>query len=238
MQIDWFTVAAQALNFLVLMWLLKRFLYKPILDAIAAREKHIADQLTMASDIEAKAQKEQEIFKQKNETFEKEKMKRMSEVKAEAHTIRAQLLKDVTDEAETLRAQKKETLQNELNDLNADILKQTKEQVFVTASKVLSDLADTTLEERMLTIFITRLQALNDKDKAALSSENAVITSAFALSPAQQNVLKAEIKTNTIKFKVSPQLVSGIELSMGGQKLAWSISDYLETLEKEASRAA
>jgi F-type H+-transporting ATPase subunit b len=42
MLIDWFTVGAQALNFLILVWLLKRFLYKPILDAIDAREKRIA----------------------------------------------------------------------------------------------------------------------------------------------------------------------------------------------------
>src|ERR1035441_6695689 len=39
MLIDWFTVGAQALNFLVLVWLMKRFLYKPILDAIDEREK-------------------------------------------------------------------------------------------------------------------------------------------------------------------------------------------------------
>ena len=48
MLIDWFTVAAQALNFLVLVWLLKRFLYKPILDAIDVREKGIAATLAGA----------------------------------------------------------------------------------------------------------------------------------------------------------------------------------------------
>ena len=42
MLIDWFTVIAQMLNFLILVWLLKRFLYQPILDAIDAREKGIA----------------------------------------------------------------------------------------------------------------------------------------------------------------------------------------------------
>ena len=42
MLIDWFTVGAQALNFLILVWLMKRFLYKPILHAIDAREKRIA----------------------------------------------------------------------------------------------------------------------------------------------------------------------------------------------------
>jgi len=38
MLIDWFTVVAQVINFLILVWLMKRFLYKPILNAIAARE--------------------------------------------------------------------------------------------------------------------------------------------------------------------------------------------------------
>ena len=37
MLIDWFTVGAQALNFLILIWLLKRFLYRPVLAAIEAR---------------------------------------------------------------------------------------------------------------------------------------------------------------------------------------------------------
>ena len=48
MLIDWFTVGAQALNFLILVWLLKHFLYKPILNAIDAREKRIAAELADA----------------------------------------------------------------------------------------------------------------------------------------------------------------------------------------------
>ena len=51
MPIDWFTVLVQAINFLILVWLLKRFLYKPILHAIDEREKGIATQL---ADVEAK----------------------------------------------------------------------------------------------------------------------------------------------------------------------------------------
>jgi len=48
MLIDWFTVGAQALNFLILVWLLKHFLYQPILNAIDAREKLIAKELADA----------------------------------------------------------------------------------------------------------------------------------------------------------------------------------------------
>ena len=51
MLIDWFTIGAQALNFLILVWLLKRFLYRPILNAIDARENLVAREL---SDADAK----------------------------------------------------------------------------------------------------------------------------------------------------------------------------------------
>ena len=54
MLIDWFTVGAQALNFIILVWLLKRFLYKPILNAVDAREKRIAAEL---ADADAKRRK-------------------------------------------------------------------------------------------------------------------------------------------------------------------------------------
>ena len=84
MPIDWFTVVAQAINFLILVWLLKRFLYKPILHAIDEREKGIAAQLAEAEAKKAEAQKERDDFQHKNEAFDQE---------------RAALLKKATDEA-------------------------------------------------------------------------------------------------------------------------------------------
>ena len=72
MLIDWFTVAAQALNFLVLVWLMKRFLYKPILHAIDEREKRIAAEMANADKKKAEAEKESDEFKHKNEEFDRQ----------------------------------------------------------------------------------------------------------------------------------------------------------------------
>ncbi len=66
MLIDWFTVGAQVLNFLILVWLLQHFLYKPILAAIDAREKRIADQFAGATAKQVDAQKEHDEFDAKN----------------------------------------------------------------------------------------------------------------------------------------------------------------------------
>jgi len=66
MKIDWFTIAAQALNFLVLLWLMKRFLYKPILHAIDEREKRITEELANTETGKAKAEKLKDEYDQEN----------------------------------------------------------------------------------------------------------------------------------------------------------------------------
>ena len=71
MLIDWFTVGAQLLNFLILVALLKRFLYRPILDAIDAREQRIAGELAQADAAKAEAERERDAFAQKNAEFDR-----------------------------------------------------------------------------------------------------------------------------------------------------------------------
>ncbi|MGB5096847.1 MAG: hypothetical protein WBN82_02930, partial [Porticoccaceae bacterium] len=88
MLIDWFTVGAQVVNFLILVWLLKRFLYRPILDAIDAREKRIASELADAAAGMAEAVATRDDFDRKSEAFEQQ---------------RATLLKQATDAAKAER---------------------------------------------------------------------------------------------------------------------------------------
>jgi F-type H+-transporting ATPase subunit b len=48
--IDWFTVFAQIVNFIILIFLLKRFLYGPIIAAIDKREENISARITEAEE--------------------------------------------------------------------------------------------------------------------------------------------------------------------------------------------
>ena len=100
MQINWFTVTAQVINFLILVWLLKRFLYKPVLDAINEREKKIASQLNEAAAKTVEARKESDEFRQKNEAFDAEKKEQMNKVVAETEVKRKALLEEARKEAE------------------------------------------------------------------------------------------------------------------------------------------
>ena len=141
MLIDWFTVVAQAINFLILVWLLKRFLYKPILHAIDEREKGIAAQLAEAEAKQAEAQKERDDFQNKNEAFEQEHAALLKKATDEASAERQRLLDEARKDADALRAKRQEALRNEYRNLSREIARWTQKEVFAIARKTLADLA-------------------------------------------------------------------------------------------------
>jgi len=243
MLIDWFTVIAQVINFLILVWLLKRFLYKPILNAVDAREKKVADELKNADAKEAEAQKEKEEFKRKNEEFDQQRNALLKKAKEEAQAERQRLFEDVREEASDLRAKQQEALRNEGQNLSQEIGRQTQQEVFSIARKILTDLTETSLEERAVDVFVQRLRNLQDNEKKQLASAlstspgQVLIRTAFDLPQTQRDSIKKAIKETLgieiqPRFETAPDLVSGIELNTDGQKVAWSIADYLTSMQK------
>ncbi len=246
MLIDWFTVSAQLLNFLILVWLLKRFLYKPILHAIAAREKLIATKLADADANKSEAQKQREEFRLKNEQFDRQRTASLDKMTEEVNVERQRLLDAARQEADALSAKRQEALRKDAHNLNQTIASQTQQEVFAIARKALADLASTSLEERLGEVFIGRLRALEGKAKNSLAvalktaAEPALVRSAFALPEEQraaiQNALNETFSTEIqVRFETAPELISGIEFSTNGLKVAWSIADYIASLEEGVS---
>jgi len=247
MLIDWFTVCAQALNFLILAWLMKRFLYKPILDAIDAREKRIAAELADADAKKAEAQKERDEFQRKNQEFDQQRAALLSKATDEVKVERQRLLDEARKAADALSAKRQETLRNDAHNLNQALSRRTQEEVFAIARKALTDLATTSLEERLVEVFTRRLRGMDSKAKECVAealktaADPTLVRSAFELPPEQraeiQNALNETFSAEVrVRFETAPDLVSGIELSTNGQKVAWSIADYLRSMEKGASQ--
>ncbi len=243
MLIDWFTVGAQALNFLILVWLMRHFLYKPILNAIDAREKKIAAELADAAAKKAEAQKDRDEFQHKNEEFDRQRAALLTKATDEAKAERQRLLAEARQAADALSAKRQETLESDAKNLNQAIARRTQEEVFAISRKALTDLATASLEERMGAVFTRRLREMDGKAKETLgaalktASEPTVVRSAFDLPAEQratiQNALNETFSADIhLRFETAPGLVSGIELTANGQKVAWSIADYLASLEK------
>ncbi len=246
MLIDWFTVGAQALNFLILVWLMKHFLYQPILHAIDEREKKIAAELADAAAKKAEAQKDRDEFQHKNEEFDQQRAALLSKATDEAKGEGQRLLSEARKAADAMSAKRQETLKNDAHNLNQALTRRTQQEVFSIARKALADLATVSLEERVGEVFTRRLREMDGKAKgtlgAALKSaqEPALVRSAFDLPAEQraaiQNALNETFSADIrLRFETAPDLVSGIELAASGQKVAWSIADYLTSLEKGVS---
>jgi F-type H+-transporting ATPase subunit b len=243
MLIDWYTVAAQALNFLILVWLLKRYLYQPVLDAIRAREQRIAMQLADAASKEAAATKEREQFERKNAEFDSQRTAMLVTASAEAKAEGQRLLELARKDADALRARLQKSLASERQLLNGEIIRRTRDEVLAIARKTLADLSSTSLEESMSRVFIDRLRASSAEDRKLLAaaieaaSGAAVVRSAFELPAQQRTEIEraiSEIRGAAVhvSYESVPGLIGGVELSAGGRKLAWSIADYLAVLEK------
>ena len=243
MLIDWFTVGAQVLNFLILVWLMKRFLYQPILHAIDAREKRVAAELADAASKQAEAKKERDEFQHKNEELDQQRAGLLKQATDEAKAARDRLLDEARKAADALSIRRQETLRNEVQSLNQEITPRARQEVFAIARKTLVDLAGAGLEERMAEVFTQRLRHLDADTKSRLSeglkssSNSGLVRSAFDL-PKEQRALVQKALDETfsteiqLRFETVPEVVTGIEFTTNGQKVAWSIADYLTSLEK------
>lgn len=242
MLIDWFTVAAQVVNFLVLVWLLKRFLYHPILDAIDAREKRIADELAQADASKAEAKKAQDTFQRKSDDFDQQRAELLRQAAVDADAERQRLLEEAREAATELSARRRESERTEALRLRQALVRRTQQEVFDITRKALTDLAETQLETQMVAVLIRRLRDLNAADKAALvaafagTSSPLSVRSAFELPAADRAALAAAIKESlgvvlTLHFETAPDLISGIEITTDAQLLSWSITDYLASLQ-------
>jgi len=244
MLIDWFTVGAQALNFLILVWLMKRFLYKPILHAIDEREKRIAMELADADTKKAAAQKERDEFQHKNEEIDQKRAALLSKATDAAKVERQRLLDEARKAAAALSTKRQEALRIEEHNSQQAISRRIRQEVFAITRKALTDLAGTSLEERMVDVFAGRLRELSGDEKAVLASalmaspSPVIVRTTFDLSPAQrasaEGAIKVVLGTKTqVQFETAPNLISGIELAANGQRVGWSITDYLGSLQKD-----
>ena len=268
MLIDGFTVGAQAVNFLILVWLLKRFLYKPVLAAVDAREKKIAAQIGDAAALETKAQAERADLQQRGEALNRERESLLHKATDEANAERQRLIESARQESQQMHLKLTRALSEERAELGHQLSVRTQAEVFAVARKTLADLAGASLEDRMIEVFIAHLRELPQTQKLALAGtdinsggsvvtdsigtaslaiptqsalvRSALVRSAFVLPAAGRASIEAAVHeclgaTVTTRFETSPEFVCGVELTMGGMKIAWSVADYLFSLSQSVA---
>jgi F-type H+-transporting ATPase subunit b len=222
---------------------MRRFLYRPILLAIDEREKRIATEVENAEKRMSDAQQERNKFESKNKEFDQQRAalqcKAIDEVQAQCQ----KLLDEARAAALTLRSQLWESLRNESHSLHQQIGQRAQQEVFAIARKTLKDLAGADLEEHLGAVFIRRLHEMKNRGNAyfteaiTTSPGPVFVRSAFDLPVTLRLTIQKAINETfsgeiLLQFETAPDLIAGIELNANGYKVAWSIDEYLISMEK------
>ncbi len=200
------------------------------------------------------AQKQKEEYDRKTEDLNRQSAVFLKKAQDEGQAERLRLLKEAREAAEDLSTKRREALVTEEKTLRKEVSRRIQNEVLAIARKVLTDLAGASLEEQMVGAFTKRLCNQDDvKIKTLTSSLKAqpgkiTLRTAFDISPELRTSTEASIKEivgtkQEVTFETASELINGIELSVNGQKIAWSVADYLssvsegfEDLLKEQSR--
>ena len=236
MSIDWITVAAQIVNFLVLVWLLKRFLYRPILDGIDAREKEIAQRMGEAAQIRAAAETAEADYRAQVDRLRAGREGMLEEARAVAKAERDALLAESRQRMAHEQAELAEQRVQEIRRYREDLHRDGAKALLSLTRKALMDLADETLEARIVAHAGTRLVAMaDDLRKAGGESLQALALTRDPLPEAARENLRKElaqlIPGITVTFRNEPAQTPGLTLRMGGAQVEWTVDSYIDGLD-------
>lgn len=248
MLIDWFTVAAQVVNFLILVFLLKHFLYDRIVEAMDKREERIRNRLDEARSKKQDADQEAESLRKERSELEKKREDLLTQAREDADAEKRRLVGEAREQVEAMRRDWQEAVSREKSAFTRDLRELAAREVFAICRRALQDLSDAEVEEQMVRVFLERLAGLGDRERdamkeAARAGENrCTVRSRFDMpSGLEQKVtreiheqLDAEIE---VAFETDGTLPPGIELRMKGRKLGWGFDEYLNRLEERAQKA-
>ncbi|MGX9365886.1 F0F1 ATP synthase subunit B family protein [Desulfoplanes sp. PS50] len=241
MLIDPFTVFVQVLNFIILVLVLKRFLFRPIIRAMNQREERIAREIEAA---------------RKDREEADEELKKMQERKAQLKEEENRLFQDVTNRAanlekELVAAAKSSAREKEHAFIEAfertkirradELQREMAGHLFAMADTALQDLAGHSLHASMVDRFLNILEndpgSWEKRFHNLLSGHDTLIVSTpFDLEAETSTRLHAVLRKRfgfrgNLDFRRDPELMAGLALSGNGHRLDWTLHRYLEDLK-------
>jgi len=239
LELSWSTFLLEIINFLVLVWILKRFLYRPVLDVIARRRAGIERTLSDAKALHDEAQALREQYEQRLTRWEDERQEGRAQLQHEIEEERARRM----DELQDLLAREREKAQVIERRELAEALHRNQETALTHGARFASQLLEFAsgpeLETRLLELLLDEIGSLSTERLEALRdgirkpASDVVISSAFPLADVQRARL-TEALTTTLAMDVSPrygedpELLAGLCVSIGSWTLGANLRDELK----------
>jgi len=248
MQLDWLTFTLEIVNFLVLVWILQRFLYRPVLAAIARRKAAIEKTLAEAGTRKAEAQALERQYRDRLTDWEKEKAAlraaALEAVAAERAQRMAALERALGEEREKRAAAEAHRAAEEARRLE----REAAEHGAQFAARLLGRVADAALEHRLVAAALEDLAQLPPERLEALRSAcrdaggRAQAASAFGLPAPQREALARALSAAAgaevrLEFREDPRLLAGLRVGLGPLALDANLQTELKFFAEAAAHA-
>jgi F-type H+-transporting ATPase subunit b len=228
MSFDWWTLLLQIVNFLILVWLLWRFLYKPVQAVLAKRREMAGAALAAAEAKQAEAEAEAARLKEAQAKLDAERQSLIEDARKDAEAKRQSILEDAQKQAQSLIAEARNKAAKDREGDVASLKKELAETAVDIARRILTQTADGNLNAFFRSKILQSLDTLDTKESGAVEGTIRVATAEpladseaaawrEALARRYGDAVKAE-------FVVDPELVAGAELQLphGHLRFAWA----------------
>lgn len=238
MDIDWIIVLAQIANFAALVWLLHRFLYEPIVNAISARETALQERFDEARTLQTDAAEQRQRYEAKRADLEETRAQYLQAAREEAQQTLASLLEEAQREARTARTRLAQQLDVERREMEHGLQEGIIRQAGAASESLLRQLAGRSVADGIIDAFAEQLGA---KQSLRVVAPVEVRTS-FAPDEGQrarirtilQSVVGADLSADDVRFVHDESLVLGLELHYDGSVVSWHARRMLDEWEMDA----
>ena len=243
MQISWWTLAIQAVNFLLLVWLLWHFLFRPV-RAVIEKRKRLAEEAFQAADAkQAEADAARKRFEAQQADLARERKDLLKKVHEEMAAERDKMLAEAKKSADDMMKTAQDALAEERIAAVADIRRQAADVAVELAGELLKKTGAQPSAGFLLDAVGERLAALPEPDRQALCDDlkpagaNLVVTTAVSLDDDQRAKWSARLRTLlggevALKFTTDEALLAGVELHFPHTVIRLTWTDQLDRARK------
>ncbi|MDD2389189.1 MAG: hypothetical protein PHP23_05590 [Desulfobacterales bacterium] len=240
MLINWFTVFAQIVNFLILVYLLKRFLYGPIIRAMQEREKKVALKMQSAEKARKEALMRSQDLDRQRVKLDEEKEQILDEAKKEVATWKENEVGQIREQISQQRQAWVDTVESEKQAFIQQLKQKVICQTLKISRKALCDLAGEDLERLAVQRFTEKIRSAIEENKHLISGigDQISVRSGFEMDQTQQQQITQTLngffpQAHATGFDIDRNIGFGIELIAGDWKVSWNLAVYLGKMEEE-----
>mgnify|MGYP006294964693 FL=1 len=247
--IDWVTVIAQIINFIILVVLLKIFLYDRVIEAMDKRQQTVQDRFDQAEQQQARAEEAERDYQQQKQDLDDRREDLLAEARQQAEDLRHDQRQQAEQDLRRQKAQWLDTLGQRREDFLAELRRTAAGRLGHVAAKVQADLADSDLQQHVVAVFARRVDQLDDdrrqqlRDALAGRDGPVRVAAAFDLTEEQADTVRSAVADLTdddapeLDLARDEDLICGLEVQAGGHAVGWNVAEYLDALQDDLNQA-